>query len=256
MTTLKVKSETVNLRKTPEKKDGNIIASLPRAQAVEVVTNNPSDRFWEVKTIVNGSTVQGFASAALLREPVSTAKEALISAAVTEWLRFDRGKKLEFEDPQYKYIGEYWSKIDLNHNGKTRDEPWSAAFISFVARVAGYDNFKFAQAHSTYVHDAVDKRKENVTTAPFWGFEVNEHKPQLGDLICKSRAGVHITSMASLPKGGFTSHCDIVVEIKEEVVLTLGGNVQQSVSTTSYSLDNNGFLKKINGVYGILRNNF
>jgi hypothetical protein len=256
MATLKVKSETLNLRKTPEIKDGNIITSLPLAQAVEVISSNPSDRFWEVKTIVNGSSLQGFASAAFLRQPVSTAKEALISAAVTEWLRFDRGNKLEFEDPQYKYVGEYWSKIGLNLNGQNRDQPWSAAFISFAARAAGYSDFKFAPAHSTYVYDAVDKRQSNITTAPFWGFEVNEHKPQLGDLVCRSRAGVHIDSMASLPRGGFTSHCDIVVEIRDSEVRTLGGNVNQSVSITPYRLDNSGFLKKENNVYGILRNNF
>jgi hypothetical protein len=256
MAILKVKSESLNLRKTAEIKDGNILASLPLAQTVEVITSNPTDRFWEVKTVFNGASLQGFVSAAFLRKPVSKAKEALISAAVTEWLRFDRGNKLEFEDPYFKYVGEYWSKIGLNLNGLNRDQPWSAAFISFAARTAGYTDFKFAPAHSTYVYDAVDKRKANVTTAPFWGFEVNEHKPQLGDLVCRSRAGVHIASMATLPKGGFTSHCDIVVEIRDSEVRTLGGNVNQSVSITPYQLDSQGFLKKANDVYGVLRNNF
>jgi hypothetical protein len=255
MATLKVKSETLNLRKTAEIKDGNILASLPLAQTVEVITSNPTDRFWQVKTVLNGASLQGFVSAAFLRKPVSKAKEALISAAVTEWLRFDRGNKLEFEDPYYKYVGEYWSKINLKFNGLNRDQPWSAAFISFAARTAGYNDFKFAPAHSTYVYDAVDKRKANLTTAPFWGFEVNEHKPQLGDLVCRSRDGVVIDSMATLPKGGFISHCDIVVEIRDSEVRTLGGNVNQSVSITPYALDNNGFLKKANSVYGILRNN-
>jgi hypothetical protein len=256
MTTLKVKTETLNLRKTAEIKDGNILAALPLAQSVEVITSNPTDRFWQVKTVLNGASLQGFVSAAFLRPLVSPPKEALISAAVTEWLRFDRGNKLEFEDPYFKYVGEYWSKIGLNLDGKNRDQPWSAAFISFATRTAGYTEFKFAPAHSTYVHDAVDKRKANVTTAPFWGFEVSEHKPQLGDLVCRSRDGVTIASMASIPKGGFISHCDIVVEIRDSAVRTLGGNVNQSVSITAYSLDNNGFLKKANDVYGILKNNF
>jgi hypothetical protein len=256
MATLKVKTETLNLRRTPEIKDGNILASLPLAQTVEVLSGNPSDRFWQVETIVNGTSLQGFASAAFLRQPVSDAKEALISAAVTEWLRFDRGHKLEFEDPQFKYVGEYWSKIGLNLDGKNRDQPWSAAFISFATRTAGYTDFKFASAHSTYVHDAVDQRQANITSAPFWGFEVSEHQPQLGDLVCRSRDGVHIAAMASLPKGGFTSHCDIVVEIRDAEVRTLGGNVNQSVSISTYPLDSSGFLKKANDVYGILRNNF
>jgi len=173
MTILKVKTGSLNLRNSPEIKEGNIIRALPLAQTVEVIDGNPANRFWEVETIINGSTLRGFVSAAFLRQPVSDLKEALISAAVKEWLRFELGDKLEYEDPQYKYVGEYWSKINLNLDGRNRDQPWSAAFISFVARAAGYNDFKFAAAHSTYVYDAVDKRKSNTTTAPFWGFNIN-----------------------------------------------------------------------------------
>jgi hypothetical protein len=121
MATLKVKTDSLNLRRSPEIKDGNIITALPLAQAVEVVDGNPANRFWEVTTIVNGSTLKGFVSAAFLRQPVSDAKEALISAAVKEWLRFERGDKKENQDPQFKYVGEYWSKLGLNLNGRNRD---------------------------------------------------------------------------------------------------------------------------------------
>ena len=256
MTVLKVKTDSLNLRSSPEIKDGNIITALPLAQTVEVIDANPTNRFWEVETIINGSTRRGFASAAFLRQPVSELKEALISNAVKEWLRFERGNKLEYEDPQYKYVGEYWSKIDLNLDGRDRDQPWSAAFISFVARAAGYNDFKFAPAHSTYVYDAVDKRRANDTTAPFWGFNVGEHKPQLGDLVCRWRGNNPISSMNSLPRGGFQSHCDIVVEIRDTEVRTLGGNVEQTVSISTYPLTSNGFLRAAKNVYGVLRNNF
>ena len=256
MATLKVKTDSLNLRKSPEIKSDNIITALPLAQEVDVVNGKPTDRFWEVKTIINNSTLQGFASAAFLRQPVSTAKEALISAAVKEWLRFNRGDKLEYQEPQYKYVGEYWSKIGLKLDGRDRDTPWSAAFISFVARAAGYKDFKFAPAHSTYIHDAVDKRKLNTTSAPFWGFNVNEHKPQLGDLVCRWRGNNPISSMDSLPDGGFTSHCDIVVEIRDTEVRTLGGNVNNSVSITTYPLNGSGFLRATGKVFGLLKNNF
>jgi hypothetical protein len=256
MAILKVKTDSLNLRRSPEIKSDNIITALPLSQEVEVVNGNPTDRFWEVKTIINGSTLQGFASAAFLRQPVSAAKEALISAAVKEWLRFERGDKLEFEEPQYKYVAEYWSKIGLNLDGRDRDTPWSAAFISFVARTAGYNEFKFAPAHSTYIHDAVNKRRSNTMAAPFWGFNVNEHKPQLGDLVCRWRGNNAIASMDSLPDGGFTSHCDIVVEIRDTEVRTLGGNVSNSVSITTYPLNASGFLRATGKVFGILKNNF
>jgi hypothetical protein len=256
MTTLKVKTESLNLRNSPEIKEGNIITALPLAQTVEVIDGNPANRFWEVETIINGETLRGFISAAFLRQPVSEFKEALISAAVKEWLRFERGDKLEYEDPQYKYVGEYWSKINLNLDGRNRDQPWSAAFISFVARAAGYNNFKFAAAHSTYVYDAVDKRKSNTTTAPFWGFNINDYKPQLGDLVCRGRGENLVKSIDSLPPGGFKSHCDVVVEIRDTEVRTLGGNVEQTVFITPYPLTANGFLRAAKNVYGVLRNNF
>jgi hypothetical protein len=256
MATLKVKTDSLNLRNSPEIKDGNIITVLPFAQTVEVINGNPTNRFWEVETIINGSTVRGFISAAFLRKPVSDAKEALISAAVKEWLRFERGNKLEYDDPQYKYVGEYWSKLSLPHDGRDRDIPWSAAFISFIARAAGYNDFKFAAAHSTYVYDAVDKRKSNITTAPFWGFNINDHKPQLGDLVCRGRGQNPIKSIDSLPRGGFQSHCDLIVEIRDTEVRTLGGNVEQTVSITTYPLNSNGFLRAAKNVYGVLRNNF
>ncbi|WP_009629872.1 DUF2272 domain-containing protein [Synechocystis sp. PCC 7509] len=118
-----------------------------------------------------------------------------------------------------------------------------------------YNDFKFAPAHSTYVYDAVDKRKSNVTTAPFWGFKINDHKPQLGDLVCRWRENP-ITSIDALPSGGFKSHCDIVVEIRDTEVRTLGGNVNQSVSIAAYPLNASGFLRPVNNVYGVLRNNF
>lgn len=154
-------------------------------------------------------------------------------------------------------MGEYWQALGLNLDGNDTDTPWSAAFISFVARASGYTNFKFAAAHSTYVHDAVDKRNANDASAPFWGFNVGDHKPQLGDLVCRSRGNSQITSMDSIPAGGFISHCDIIIEIRDTEVRTLGGNVQNSVSITTYPLDNGGFLKSgSTRVYGILRNSF
>jgi hypothetical protein len=62
--------------------------------------------------------------------------------------------------------------------------------------------------------------------------------------------------MDSLPRGGFKSHCDIVLEIRDTKVRTLGGNVEQTVSITTYPLTSNGFLRVAKNVYGVLRNNF
>jgi hypothetical protein len=257
MTTLKVKTDSLNLRSSPEIANDNIIGVLNMAQSVEVISGGSSDRFLKVEANIGGATKQGFASQAFLRELVSDRKEALISAAVKEWLRFDRGQKVETDNPQVAIVGEYWKAIGLNLDGNDTDLPWSAAFISFAARAAGYSNFKFAQSHSTYVHDAVDKRRANDTNAPFWGFNVSDRKPQLGDLVCRTPSSSNFPSIDSIPSGGFPSHCDIIVEVKDSEVRTIGGNVSNSVSITSYALDASGFLKSgSKRVYGILKNNF
>jgi hypothetical protein len=259
MTELKVKNDGLNFRSSPTTANSsNIIGSLTLAQTVELVSGDPNtDRFLRVKAAIDGTTVEGFASAAFLRPLVSDRKEALISAAAKEWLRFDRGNKIENENPQFKIVGEYWQAINLNLDGMNRGTPWSAAYISFVALTAGYNNFKFAPAHATYVYDAVKKRKANDINAPFWGFNVDEHKPQIGDLVCRWRGNNPISSMDSLPEDGFDSHCDIVFEVRDGAARALGGNVRDSVRITDYLLDSNGFLKSgSTKVYGVLKNNF
>ncbi|WP_143598277.1 DUF2272 domain-containing protein [Tolypothrix sp. NIES-4075] len=74
--------------------------------------------------------------------------------------------------------------------------------------------------------------------------------------VCRGRGQNPIKSIDSLPPGGFQSHCDLEVEIKDTEVRTLGGNVEQTVSITTYPLTANGFLRAAKNVYGVLRNNF
>ena len=59
---------------------------------------------------------------------------------------FENGVKKEYDDPQYKRVGLYWSKLNLPFDGRTKIEKsngetfnpaWSAAFISYVLRQAG-----------------------------------------------------------------------------------------------------------------------
>ncbi|MBD1995218.1 DUF2272 domain-containing protein [Leptolyngbya sp. FACHB-541] len=252
MSIWKVNTDSLNLRSSPEKTNDNIIRALPLAQEVKVLTGTPADRWWRVETVVEGASLTGFVSSAFLRQPLSAAKEALISAAVTEWLRFKLGSGLETKDPYYKYIGEYWRALDLPHDGRDTEIYWSAAFISFVARKAGYENFKFSIAHHSYIRDSIEKRISGDTNSSFWGFRLNEHKPQLGDLVCLWRGTPVIFD--DLPSE-FSSHCDIIVDVRDTEVRALGGNVGDSVSMNTFQLDLDGFLKPTGRVFAILRNN-
>lgn len=251
MSIWKVKTDTLNLRSTPAKESGNIVRALPLAQEVNVIAGTATDRWWQVKTLIDGAPLSGYVSAAFLRQPVSAAKETLISAAMTEWLRFKQGNGLEDDDPYYKFVGEYWKKLGLKLDGRDTDQPWSAAFISFVINEANYSGFKSAAAHHHYIRDAIEKRKSS-DTAPFWGFNLDEHKPQLGDMVCQWRESS--VTFDRLPSGGFKSHCDIIVEIRDNEVRAIGGNVGNSVSISTFQLDASGFLKP-GKVFAILRNN-
>jgi hypothetical protein len=253
MSKMRVKTDGLNLRRTPQILPDNIILSLPLAQEVEVINSPDGERFWEVETTLNGQTRRGFASSRFLRAPFSQKKEKLIEAAVREWIFFGRGDGQENVAPFFKRVGDYWKKIGNNNlDGRDRDQPWSAAFISFIVREAGYTDFKFSDSHDKYILDAKSKRNANQVNAPFWLFRLNEHKPQIGDLVCMWR--INRRTFDNLPSD-FSSHTDVVVEIEEHTIKTLGGNVSQSVSQKTFALKSDGFLKAENKLFAIMRNN-
>jgi hypothetical protein len=253
MPTARVKTDGVNLRRTPRVEPDNFIAALPLAQEVELLGQPSGQDFVEVETSLGNGPVRGFVRSDFLRQPVGALKEALLQEAIREWIRFGRGSGNETADPFFEFIADFWQSIGLNLDGRDTDQPWSAAYISFIVRRAGYTEFIFSPAHARYILDARQRRESNDTNAPFWLFRLSEHRPQLGDLICLRRQpGISFTN---LPADGFKSHCDVVVEIRDRTIRTLGGNVRNSVSLSTFSLNENGFLREQGTLIGIMRNN-
>lgn len=249
---MRTKTDGLNLRSTPHKLPGNIMLSLPLAQEVDVINSPGGEQYWEVETMVNGQQKQGFVSSAYLRAPLSEPKESIIREAVKEWIFFKRGNAQENVAPFFKRVGDYWEAIGLHLDGKDRSQPWSAAFISFIAREAGYSDFRFSDSHDKYILDAKAKRNANNSSAPFWLFKLNEHKPQLGDIVCMWR--IHPRTFNDLPDD-FSSHTDLVVEIEDRSIKTIGGNVDQSVTQKTFALQSDGFLRPENKLFAIMRNN-
>jgi hypothetical protein len=250
-----VQSDALNLRSQPEVKVGNIIAVLVKAQPVTIVGPAATPGWLNVDAPVNGALLRGFVSEGLLRDAASDAKERLIGAAIAEWVRFDRGAGKEHIAPFHTFVGEMWRAIGMNLDGRDRDQPWSAAFISFIVRKAGaeYAGFKFAAAHSRYIHDSIVQREAG-TPSPFWGFRLHEHKVGLGDLVCQWRTSKRTYDDAKADDG-FFGHCDVVVEVAPGSVRALGGNNSHSVGFKTYAVNPNGFLKDENRVFAVLRNN-
>lgn len=265
----------VNFRSSAGFED-NVIGSLHLAQNIQITGTKNGDRWMPAQADINGTTKTGFISENVIRNPLSTSKEALVQESVKQWLRFHRGTKKEYQqlklapkvhgekrkyviphvhiEPYIEYVGEFWKSIGMDLDGLDRDQPWSAAFISYVVKKAGgYDGFKYAAAHARYCHEAIRAKLDN-EPYPFWGFKINDHKPQLGDMVCRWRSKNISYNYAANDKY-YKSHCDIVVQVAKDHVLTIGGNVGQSVRHTKYAINSNGLLTGKGNVYAVLRNN-
>jgi hypothetical protein len=126
------------------------------------------------------------------------------------------------------------------------DTPWSAAFISWLARQAGLeaDAFVFSEAHADYAGAAWKAGEAEAAGAstPFAlrACDITRTPPRVGDLVCQARgaqAGLDTFArigevLANRPTGGspLPMHCDAVVAVDAKGFDAIGGNVLQSVT--------------------------
>lgn len=261
--------EALNLRSRPLVSPINRIALLHLGQPVEVLA--PEGEWLRVRARAAAGQIEGFVKAEIqaqpatgfvakpsLRAPASAAREALVAEAIGQWLRFEKGQGQEHIDPFFRFVGEMWQAIEHNLDGKDRDVPWSAAAISFMVRRAAaafpaYGRFRFAAAHSRFMHHAIARRRANDQSVPFWGFELHERAPQVGDIVGRWRETPRDFADAEA-SDSFKSHTDIVVSVSPDFVLAIGGNVEHSVAITRYAKKPSGFLSGDGGVFVLLGN--
>jgi hypothetical protein len=161
----------------------------------------------------------------------------------------------------WQRVGEYWwegMNPDIresawtgmhDENGTLFDAPrdgdfaWSAAFISYVMRIAGAGNrFPYSESHSTYI-DAAVLGQSPVLRA----YAANAYAPRVGDLICTGRDGSAAMRFTDLPAAQFPSHCDIVVAEAPTELTVIGGNVDDAVTEKHVPLATNGMLAGLDG---------
>lgn len=127
---------------------------------------------------------------------------------------------------------------------------WSAVGMSYILHQAGYlaSEFRFSEAHRTYIRASIRARSVGDKTAPFWGFRVNEatSAPAVGDLIGYAR-GDHMTYAKAQTffddtKTAYGSHTDVVVAVHEHEIEVIGANVQDSVTKKVLRIGPNGLL--------------
>jgi hypothetical protein len=195
-------------------------------------------------------------------EPFSRA--AIVAIAQREWRLFGapinddppgaRPPPLPEDKPErqqglWQRVGEYWwigldpSDRDAYFTGKHDAQgivfpagqdatyAWSAAFVSYVMRIAGAGNrFPYSATHSDYINAA-----RNVAAHQTSGWLVSAERPEAyapipGDLICTGRARRRALTYDDLPAPTFPSHCDIVVVRDPGQISVIGGNVDDAVT--------------------------
>ncbi|HEY5622783.1 MAG TPA: DUF2272 domain-containing protein [Gammaproteobacteria bacterium] len=120
--------------------------------------------------------------------------------------------------------------------GTRWQDPWSAAFISWVMCEAGLGDssqFKRHIAHHAYIDQAIVARDRADRAAAYEAYDVGEQQILPGDMICTAREERYTTLNERRRQlgVGVRSHCDIVVQIdlQQQRLLVIGGNVRGSV---------------------------
>ncbi|KQP22004.1 DUF2272 domain-containing protein [Pseudorhodoferax sp. Leaf267] len=127
------------------------------------------------------------------------------------------------------------------------DTPWSAAFVSWLAREAGLatHEFTFSEAHADYAAAAWTAGQQEAagTATPYAlrACDLLRTPPRVGDLVCQARgraAGLDSfealgAQLAERNVGigeSLPMHCDVVVQVDAGGFEAVGGNVLQSVT--------------------------
>lgn len=131
----------------------------------------------------------------------------------------------------------------LGCRGFVIDNPWSAAFVSWVMQRAGVPGFRSSASHFDYVRAA---RKDPVGS-PYRFVEPRTASLEAGDMLCYVRAN-RVYGHAGLAKlidggaNGLPMHCDMVAAVDDGKAYAIGGNVQQAVTMRILNLNVHGQL--------------
>lgn len=127
------------------------------------------------------------------------------------------------------------------------DQPWSAAFISYVLRRAGLPGFNGSPSHVDYVRDALTRPGESA-------YEYRDPastRPATGDMLCYVRSPNRVFGFEGLRQelgssnGGLPMHCEIFVATNpggDGLAYLIGGNVQHGVTMRLMPVNRSGLL--------------
>ncbi len=145
------------------------------------------------------------------------------------------------DEPDARYTGKHDANGKIFSVGANGDYAWSAAFISYVMRIAGAgDAFPYAPDHSYYIEYAVRAAAGGVAAPLLIARNPGNYAPQLGDLACFARDAARGLTFADLQVQHFPAHCSLVVSLNP--VAVIGGNVDDAVTLEHLQTDSAGHL--------------
>ena len=178
-----------------------------------------------------------------LAAPASGLRAAIARIARDELQRWK--DKKETDPVMAPVLRDYWNaagrhftESQLTDPAFHKHAPWSAAFVSWVMKRAGAGQaFAYSAAHANYVVSAKANRASDNPNR-FKAYRISEAAPEPGDVICKGRGSDTVTF--DNVKAGMPTHGDIVVGREGNELLTIGGNVSNSVSLRRVKVDASG----------------
>jgi hypothetical protein len=153
----------------------------------------------------------------------------------------------ELHPPMLSRVLVYWYGVTRAPIVGTAGElrPWSAAFVSWLARGAGLggDEFPATVLHWDYIERFMRARPNDA----FETRDAARAVPRVGDLICQAREGTAELAQRSgfVPYGALRRgayHCDVVVAARPGEIQTIGGNVSDVVAMSRVPVDAEGRL--------------
>jgi len=183
-----------------------------------------------------------------------------VSDFAQELVRVAREQLAEFggldegSDKLSRQIRHYWEDIGLRFpdgpNEGGVEVPWSAVFVSWCMMTAGAtrEEFKFSSGHWEYVKAAI--RNADKGTGVFRAVPIDRAPVEVGDLIHVNRdvregvPGTTTYDQARTTTTGYSSHCDIVIEVERGVAKVIGGNLHDTRSLDTHDLTSAGFVKQ------------
>lgn len=175
--------------------------------------------------------------------PVTGLRSAIARIAREELQRWKNKK--ETDPVMAPVLRGYWATVGRNYTENQltdpafhKHAPWSAAFVSWVMKRAGAGQaFAYSAAHANYVVSAKASRAGNQANR-FKAYRISEAVPEPGDVICKGRGPGAVTF--DNVKAGIPTHGDIVVGREGNELLTIGGNVSNTVALRRVKVDASG----------------